>query len=92
MTKFLIFLLFYIFFNILSFFAFMKDKSSAKKKGWRIPEKTLLTLSCLGIIGAILGMKTYNHKTNKAVFSTGLYIIAITELGVLIGVILFNLI
>ena len=92
MTKFLIFLLFYIFFNILSFFAFMKDKSSAKKKGWRIPEKTLLTLSCLGIIGAILGMKTYNHKTNKAAFSTGLYIIAITELGVLIGVILFNLI
>ena len=91
MDSLLIFLLFYILFNFLSFLAFSKDKANSKRGGWRIPERTLLTLSCLGIIGAILGMRIYHHKVNKQAFSVGLYLIAVVEVCILIGVILFNL-
>ena len=85
-------LLFYIILNLISFFAFMKDKNGAKKKAWRIPERTLLIISIFGIIGAIAGMRVYHHKTQKPIFASGLYIIAIIELSILIGVILYKII
>lgn len=82
-------LLFYIILNLISFFAFMKDKSGAKKKLWRIPEKTLFMLSIFGIVGAIAGMRVYHHKTQKPLFATGLYIIAILEISIFLGAILY---
>lgn len=55
--------------NIISFLAYALDKGLAKKKMYRIPEKTLLTLSIIG--GCYLGlisMYMFHHKTKKKVF------------------------
>ena len=53
----------------ISFFAYARDKSSAKNSGWRTPETTLhlLDLFC-GWPGALLAQNTYRHKTKKLAF------------------------
>ena len=70
----------YLLLNIISFIAYGNDKSRARKRNGRIPERTLLGLSVLGIFGAILGMRTFHHKTNKPTFSQGLYLILALEI------------
>ena len=48
------------------------DKRKAKKKKWRTPEKTLMTLAIVGgSVGMILGMKFFRHKTLHRLFSIG---------------------
>lgn len=55
--------------NIAAFILYGYDKSCAKKKTRRIPERTLLLWAWLGgSIGAFLGMKIFHHKTLKAKF------------------------
>lgn len=50
--------------NIVAFAAYGIDKRKAKKGRWRIPESTLLLLAFLGgALGALLGMRTFHHKT-----------------------------
>ena len=45
------------------------DKLKAKRDGWRISEKALITLAfLLGGAGAMLGMVWFNHKTAKPKF------------------------
>jgi uncharacterized membrane protein YsdA (DUF1294 family) len=45
------------------------DKQKAKHHKWRIPEATLLLLSCFGgCIGGIIGMHLFHHKTKKWYF------------------------
>lgn len=45
------------------------DKAKAKKKAWRIPEKTLLGLSFLGgAIGGYIAMFLFRHKTKHWYF------------------------
>lgn len=53
-------------YNIIVFIVYGIDKYKAIKHKYRISEKILITLSCfLGIVGAILGMVIFNHKTNS---------------------------
>ena len=55
--------------NIINFLLFGYDKFQAKKGGWRIPERLLLTLSLLGGgVGGLAGMLVFRHKTRKTYF------------------------
>lgn len=60
-------------FNALAFVLMRSDKVRSKKKAWRIPEATLLTVAALGgSFGATAGMYLLRHKTRKPKFSVGL--------------------
>ncbi|WP_274307689.1 DUF1294 domain-containing protein [Solibacillus daqui] len=53
------------------------DKDRAKKKEWRISEKTLLTLGFFGgACGGVLGMYLFRHKTKHNAFAFGLPLMA----------------
>ena len=53
------------------------DKERAKKKEWRISEKTLLTLGVFGgAIGGVLGMYLFRHKTKHNKFAFGFPLMA----------------
>lgn len=76
--------------NILTFIVFGIDKWKAAHSKWRIPEATLLTLAVIGgSIGALLGMKTWHHKTKHLKFIYGVPAIIIVQL-IIIGYILFK--
>jgi len=61
------------------------DKRKAQKGSWRIPEKTLFTITLLGGgIGTILGMYAFRHKTKKLSFSIGFPVILISEIMLII--------
>ena len=50
--------------NVVTFLVYGIDKWKAKQGSWRISEATLLILAVIGgSIGALLGMKTWHHKT-----------------------------
>ena len=67
--------------NVVAFLAFGLDKLKAKADAWRIPEKTLLGLAIIGgSVGAILGMRTFRHKTRHKQFSVGLPVILALQL------------
>ena len=66
--------------NIVGFFAMGIDKAKAKKKAWRIQEKTLLMIAVLGgAIGVWLGMEIFRHKTKHLRFKYGVPLIFIIE-------------
>jgi len=45
------------------------DKQKAKRKAWRIPERTLILIAFLGGgPGSLLGMYTFHHKTKHNKF------------------------
>ena len=57
------------------------DKQKAKKGAWRIPEKTLFSITALGGgIGTTAGMYAFRHKTQKVQFVIGLPFITILEI------------
>lgn len=50
--------------NAAGFSLMLADKHKARKKLWRIPEATLLTVAAIGgSAGSLLGMKLAHHKT-----------------------------
>lgn len=59
--------------NAITFFLMGIDKHKAKKKKYRIPERTFWSLAILGgAVGALLGMKRYRHKTKHRSFVLGM--------------------
>lgn len=76
-------LVYIILINIIAFALMGIDKSKARKKKWRIPEKTLF-LSALfgGSIGANLGMQLFRHKTKHLHFVIGMPLILIIQIVV----------
>ena len=59
--------------NFVTFALYGIDKSRAKRRRRRIPEKTLLLLPLLGgSLGGILGMAVFHHKTRHWYFRWGL--------------------
>ena len=54
--------------NVFTFLAYGYDKILAINSGWRISEKTLLSLSLIGGFGGVLGMCLFRHKTKKTKF------------------------
>lgn len=74
-------ILYLIVINVVAFLAFGLDKLKAKVDAWRIPEKTLLGLAIIGgSVGAILGMRTFRHKTRHKQFSVGLPVILVLQI------------
>ncbi|AKB18343.1 MULTISPECIES: DUF1294 domain-containing protein [unclassified Methanosarcina] len=67
-TFYLLFPLVYAALNAASFALYGMDKYKARRKMWRISEKTLLAISLFGPIGAWLGMTQFRHKTQKPLF------------------------
>ena len=66
--------------NIITFFVYGIDKYLAYKEKSRVSEKLLLTLAlCFGIIGALLWMKIFRHKTKKKSFKTSIILIIIIQ-------------
>lgn len=54
----------------------LADKRRARKKLWRIPERTLMTVAALGgSAGSLLGMYLFRHKTRHRKFTVGIPLI-----------------
>ena len=83
------FIIYLIVMNLIAFLAMYIDKKRAKYGKWRIKEHTVFVLALLGgSIGAIVGMYTFRHKTQKARFFIGFPAILIAE--ILLGVLIYN--
>lgn len=66
--------------NVLTFLLYGIDKWKAQKGKWRIPEETLIWLAIVGgIIGAILGMYLFRHKTKHRKFTLGIPVIILAQ-------------
>lgn len=62
--------------NVVAFSVYGMDKHKAKAGQWRIPESQLLFLAVIGgSVGALLGMRTFHHKTRKPKFYIGVPVI-----------------
>jgi uncharacterized membrane protein YsdA (DUF1294 family) len=71
-------LLWILFMSVWSFVAMGYDKRQAKKKGQRVPEKSLWILALFGGgIGAYFGMQMFRHKTRHTSFRIGFLVLAI---------------
>ena len=76
--------------NAAAFLLMLIDKQKARKKLWRIPERTLILSAALGgSIGALVGMYTFRHKTKHLKFTIGIPAILIIQL-LLTGLIIFQ--
>ena len=70
-------LLYLVTINAAGFVLMLADKHKAKKKLWRIPEATLMTVAALGgSVGSLLGMYTVRHKTKHPKFTVGIPLLA----------------
>lgn len=68
--------------NVVTFLLYGDDKSRARRRAWRIPEKILLGAAVIGgSIGAMLGMSIFHHKTRKPAFYIGVPLILIIQIG-----------
>ena len=55
-----------IFMSVIAFLLYGLDKYKAIHHRWRIPEQTLILAALAGgAPGALLGMRTFHHKTRK---------------------------
>jgi uncharacterized membrane protein YsdA (DUF1294 family) len=73
--------------NILGFAMMGIDKRRAVKKAWRIQERTLLFIACIGGgIGAFLGMYLFRHKTKKVKFIVSLPLAAAVYFVIILGI------
>ena len=83
-------LIYFLIMNIIGFLAMWIDKKKAEKSRWRIPEKTLITLTLLGgSIGTNIGMKVFRHKTKKPRFYIGFPVILVTQIALIIYLIVY---
>lgn len=84
------FLIYLILINALGFLLMLIDKQKARKKKWRIPEATLMTVAAMGgSIGSLAGMYTFRHKTLHKKFSIGIPVILVIQIIVAV-VVLFQ--
>jgi len=61
----------YIFFSLVTFILYARDKSAARKGNWRTRETSLHLMSLMGgWPGALLAQKLFRHKSRKQPFRT----------------------
>lgn len=79
--------LFLIVMNTLSFTLMGMDKLRAKRGAWRIPEKTLFTVTALfGGLGGVLGMRVFHHKTRHRRFAVGFPVLLVIQAAILAAI------
>ncbi len=84
-------LIYLILINLFAYFAIYIDKKKAINGEYRIKEKELLEIALLGgVIGAIIAMFKFHHKTKKQSFFIRMYAIAVAYL-IIITVIIYNM-
>lgn len=72
--------------NLWTVLAFWQDKARARAGEWRIPEAQLLGLALIGgTPGAFLARRLFRHKTRKQPFGTLLWVIAVAQVGLAVG-------
>lgn len=85
--KFLI--LYLLIVNAAGFLVMTLDKLLAKKKAWRIPERTLMIIALIGgSCGVLLAMYTVRHKTRHAKFYLGVPAILAVQIGIVLYLLL----
>ncbi len=76
--------------NIVAFFLYGIDKWKARHDKWRITEARLIWIAIFGgSIGALLGMKTWHHKTQHAKFKYGLPAILILQIAAVVATVYY---
>lgn len=66
--------------NLCGFASMGIDKQKARRKKWRIPEKTLFLFALLGgSLGSITGMYIFHHKTRHWYFRYGMPVIFLLQ-------------
>ena len=76
--------------NAIAFILMLADKIKAKKKKWRIPEATLLTVAAIGgSLGAIGGMYAFRHKTKHLKFTMGLPVILALQIILAVFILIY---
>ncbi|NLV17741.1 MAG: DUF1294 domain-containing protein [Syntrophomonadaceae bacterium] len=77
--------IYYALINLLTFFLFFRDKRAARLNQWRIPQRHLLLASLAGgALGSLIGMRLFRHKTKHLVFSWGIPLILMAQIGLLL--------
>lgn len=75
--------------NAAGFILMLVDKWKSKKKRWRIPEATLMTVAALGgSIGSLAGMYAFRHKTRHRRFTLGIPLILAVQIVIAIWILL----
>lgn len=68
--------------NAAGFLIMTADKLYARKKSWRVPERTLLGVAAMGgSIGVLIAMYTVRHKTRHPKFTIGVPLILAVQIG-----------
>lgn len=68
--------------NLLALVFMFADKRLAKKRKWRIPEKTLFFVAALGgSLGGLLGMYLFRHKTRHWYFVVGFWALLLVHIA-----------
>lgn len=69
--------------NAAGFLLMLADKQKARKKKWRIPESTLMTVAAIGgSLGSLLGMYAFRHKTKHPKFYIGIPALLAAHIGI----------
>ena len=69
---FYLYVVYYLFMNVLAFVIYAADKRRAVNRQRRVPEFVLLGLAVLGgAVGAFIAMRYYSHKIHYAIFCMG---------------------
>lgn len=77
--------------NLTGFILMGADKHKAKKRAWRISERTLFLVAILGgSIGSMLGMYTFRHKTKHKKFVIGIPALILIQTGLILLVFIQN--
>ncbi|GGM26820.1 membrane protein [Paraliobacillus quinghaiensis] len=77
--------------NIIGFILMGIDKRRARKRMWRIPEKTLWIIALLGgSFGSLLGMRHFRHKTKHTIFTIGMPLLIVIQTVLIFWVYLKN--
>ena len=86
-VKFSVLMIYVIVINIVAFLLMGEDKRRAKKKLWRISERTLFLAALLGgSIGGLCGMYFFRHKTKHWYFRIGFLVILCVQVALVMWI------
>lgn len=68
--------------NAVTFALYIFDKRQSRRRGFRVPERTLHFFSLVGgSPGAFLGQRLLRHKTRKGSFQLVFWVLVVVQLG-----------